>query len=130
MQSAAERIAEITETPTSTPDPLHDVMDTAKRDALAADMEANGWVGAPVVVLSETQALTGAHRIAAAAKADVNVPQVSIEDLCGICGLEWSAVRAEHGGDHGDDWYAAAAALRNLLPAEVVEYLGYDVDGA
>jgi hypothetical protein len=121
-----ELIAAITEIPTGTPDPLHSVVDPEKRDAIAADMAANGWIGAPIVILSETQALTGAHRIAASIEADyVPVPQVDVSDLCDAYGINW----AELVDGHYDDWYLAASALRDLLPSEVVEYLGYDVDG-
>lgn len=121
-----QTIARITEVATSIPDPLHDAVDPAKRDTLTAAMEEHGWVGAPIVILSEVQALTGSHRIAAAVKADVDVPRVTVEDLCEAYDLDWGAVRDEH----GDDWYTAATALRDLLPADVVDYLGYDVDGA
>lgn len=120
-------IASITETPTSTPDPLHSATDPAHVAAIAADMQTKGWVGAPVVILSEVQALTGAHRLAAAIEAGyVPVPQVPVTDLCKAYDIDWDALRVEH----DDDWYAAAAALRDLLPADVVNYLGYDVDGA
>ena len=123
-----ERIAEITDTPTGIPDPLHDWTDLAKRDELVESMEENGWIGAPIVVLSEIQALTGAHRIAAAVKAGVDAPRVTVEDLCALYGLDWASIRAEW-PDDTMSWYPAAASLRDRLPREVVEYLGYDVDG-
>lgn len=119
-----ERIAEITETTSGIPDPLHEAIDPAKRDALAASMEASGWIGAPVVILSEAQALTGSHRIAASIEAGyIPIPQVLVSDLCEAYGIDWDGLVAEC------NWYAAAGALRDLLPTEVVEYLGYDVDG-
>lgn len=123
--SPAELIASITEWRTCNPDPLHDVTDPRKVADLAADMETRGWVGPPIVVLSEVQAITGSHRLRAAIDAGLDtIPQVTIEDLCTTFGIDWEAHRADR-----DDWYTAAAELRDLLPAEIVAYLGYDVDG-
>lgn len=125
-----DRVAGITWTSAATLDRPDNPVDAAKRDELAADMTAHGWVGPPVVTLDEWQALTGAHRLAAVEMlrmddVRVEVPRVDVEDLCAAFGVDWPQVLA----DRWDDWYSAAAALRDLLPADVVDYLGYDVDG-
>lgn len=126
MQTTAGTIATITEVPSTIPDVLHRPEDAVKLAALVSDMTQRGWMGAPVVVLGD-QALTGSHRIMAAIDADyVPIPRVQVDALCETYGIDWVELRDEH----GDDWYAAAAALRDLLSQEVVEYLGYDVDGA
>lgn len=134
-----ERIDEITEfLENGTPNPLHEVMDVAKRDALAADMEACGWAGSPIVVDGDN-ALTGSHRIAAAELCktegiNVPIPCVEVADLCALYGLDWATKVTEWEealpGPFARPWYEAAAEVKRLLPAEVVEYLGYDVDGA
>jgi hypothetical protein len=127
MQHTTQQIAKITTTRANwAPDPLHPGTDEPKRvRALVADMEHRGWVGPPIVILSDVQALTGSHRIPAAIEADVPIPHVLVEELCEEYDLNWAALRATY----HDDWYQAAAALRDLLPRDVVEYLGYDVDG-
>lgn len=125
MQNTAERITEITETCSGGLDPMHEAIDADKLMELIAAMEMHGWVGAPVVCHGE-QALTGSHRMAAAREAGhVPVPRVDVSELCEAYGTDWDEVLAAH----CDDWYWAAAALRDLLPREVVTYLGYDVNG-
>jgi hypothetical protein len=92
-------------------------------------MATNGWQGAPIVADGEN-AFTGSHRIAAVARTlnedgiEVEIPFIQISDLCDLYGIDWAALLDEHG-----DTYEAAAELRTLLPAAVVAYLGYDVDG-
>lgn len=114
--------------------PLHEVTDPAKVDALAADMAEHGWRGAPIVTEggSGGNAFTGVHRIAAVARLlntegiETEVPYVDIADLCEQYDIDWAALLDEYDGET----YEAAAALRHLLPREVVDYLGLDVDGA
>jgi len=130
MSAEAARIAEITEVSHGGLNPLHDVTDRAKVASLAADMAERGWQGPPLVVDGEN-ALTGTHRIAAVRALRntegirVAVPRVEIADLCAAYGLDWAALRDQHDGDS----YWAAAALRDVLPPETVDYLGFDVDG-
>ena len=119
-------IAELVETPTNTPNPLHEVRDAEKLAGLMDSMTASGWVGAPVVVDGDW-AITGAHRIAAAMRLwnheriDIPIPRVEISDLCAVYGLDWAA----HVEDSGD-WYEAIRTIAERLPAVVVEYLGLD----
>lgn len=127
----AEHIAAITYAEPGSLNPLHEVVDRDKFNHLVTDMADNDWVGAPLVVDGEN-AFTGAHRIAAAAKlwnehgTAIEIPRVEISELCEMYGLDWADMVAEHDGDT----YEAAAALRSELPREVVDYLGFDVDGA
>lgn len=128
----AEQIATITDTARGSFNTLHEVTDRAKVVTLAHDMIERGWQGAPIVVDSEN-AFTGVHRIAAVAYAlreegeEIETPFVEISDLCELYGVDWSALLLD---EHDGDAYTAAAALRYALPREVVDYLGYDVDGA
>lgn len=128
----AHQISAITETRSHGLDPLHEPNNTAKVAELAASMKTNGWQGAPIVAAGE-QALTGSHRIAAVSHLwnrdgiDVEIPRVEIADLCELYGLHWTTILMD---EHDGDTYQAASALRELLPREVVGYLGYDVDGA
>lgn len=79
----------------------HEVRDSAKLAGLVESMRHEGWVGRPVLALSDPsqglRALTGSHRIAAARVAGVAVPALVIEqedlpagyelDLALGCGL-------------------------------------------
>lgn len=127
----AEHIAAITSAEAGSLNPLHAAVDRDKLNHLVADIDENGWQGAPLVVDGEN-AFTGAHRIAAAAKLwnehsiSVEIPRVEISDLCEMYGLDWAEMVEQYDGDT----YEAASALRAELPSEVVDYLGFDVDGA
>jgi hypothetical protein len=53
--------------------PVHEVRDEAKYEAIKASMQAHGWQGRPILVVDcgeYYQALTGSHRLAAAASLD------------------------------------------------------------
>lgn len=121
----------ITEIKSGGVDPLHEVTDQWKVAILVRDMAAHGWRGAPIVVAGE-QALTGTHRLAAVdvllctESVEIPIPRIEIRDLCELYGIDWDVLLDEN----GDVTYRAAAELRSLLPRDVVEYLGYDVDGA
>ena len=58
----------------------HKVRDWGKVEALATSMAANGWQGAPIVLLDDTQAMTGVHRLAACAQAEIEPETVLLED--------------------------------------------------
>lgn len=62
--------------------PLHEIEDEKKLADLTESMEAQGWVGDPIVVLdlgNEYRAASGTHRIEAAKNAEIDVPVISIE---------------------------------------------------
>lgn len=55
----------------------HEVDDPDKVEALSADMSANGWLGAPLLVTpGYVRAWNGTHRLAAAQAAGIDVPVV------------------------------------------------------
>jgi|AntRauTorcE11898_2_1112593.scaffolds.fasta_scaffold08831_2 hypothetical protein len=64
--------------------PLHAVTDTNKLATIADDMKKNGWTGNPVLIdddeSNEPKALTGSHRIAAAAIAGIDVEHYSLAE--------------------------------------------------
>lgn len=64
-------------------EPLHEVRDAGKLEALVASMERDGWQGRPLLVSARDGrffAYTGSHRIAAARAAGLDrVPVVIIE---------------------------------------------------
>lgn len=132
--SVAAKIAAITYTTADTFTPPHPVVDQGKVDTLAADMAVRGWHGPPIVIEGGPggTAYTGTHRLAAAIQARrdrdewVEVPYIDIGELCEVYGIDWN----ELCDNFYDITYQAAAELRFMLPREVVDYLGFDVDGA
>lgn len=106
--------------------PRHGVVDPAKRDRLAADMAANGWIGAPVVGDVETaQAITGSHRIPAAHAAGIEVPAVGLAELTAACGIDlWEFVATGGYVDLED----ALPHLCAALPGNIVEAYGLDIE--
>lgn len=134
--SIADRLDAITYAPSSMPDPPHEVVDYDKFRALVANMLERGWVGPPVVVDEGDYGLTGSHRIAAVREcrnehgAELAVPRVQVADLAAEFGLDWDALLGEQLQIFESPIAAAgwaAKELTDLLPAEVVEYLGYEV---
>lgn len=112
---------------TTFPTPAHQADDADRLAALRASMDENGWVGAPVLVDGE-QALTGSHRITAAAREMLDaIPRVEVRDLAAAYGIDWDALVADQCGDETLLWYRAAIELADLLSADVVAYLGMDL---
>lgn len=73
---ASTRLASIT--------PRHEVRDVAHRDAIAASMSEDGWIGRPLVVVDSGDgylALTGSHRLAAARLAGLDEVPVLVAVL-------------------------------------------------
>lgn len=111
--------------------PLHDAEDEAKLADLVESMAANGWVGAPVVVITtedgDPQAITGSHRIAAAREVGIDVPTVDVADLLAAHGRDLAGLVAEFEAAGFDlPWYGVVARLSELLPADVLGYYGLD----
>lgn len=103
--------------------PRHEVRDEIHRDTIAADMAANGWTGAPIVANVETtQAITGSHRIPAAAIAGIAVPAVDLAELCDACGIDLWEFAADYA-----DLEDALPHLCDALPAEIREAYGLDI---
>jgi ParB/Sulfiredoxin domain len=103
--------------------PWHDVEDADKVSRLSASMQKDGWTGAPVVVIDGGQAVTGSHRIAAALKADIEIPTVNIRDLFADAGLDYDdTVAVEYDGY----WYEVIVRADQFLPADLVDEYGLD----
>ena len=103
--------------------------DPAKVEAIRASLEESGWIGRPVVAIvapgrRKAQALTGSHRIAAAAAAGVEVHAVLIRD-----GAALAAIRSSAGWSLTDEaptnCYLIAQSLRlrgyRMLAALIME---------
>jgi hypothetical protein len=114
---------------------LHDAYETDKLGELTASMEANGWMGAPLVGSRELhyggqdRAYTGSHRWAAWRETERGdsgeaMPVVFIEDICEAHGIDFDALMDEYDGSD----FEAVVAAADLLPAETVEAYGLDLD--
>ncbi len=92
--------------------------------ALASDMAANGWVGAPILTWGDL-AVTGTHRIAAARIAEVDVPVIDLIELADD-GDAIAAYILQHADTEAV--YAGAEALALLIGRDEAHDLGLDVD--
>lgn len=95
--------------------PYHEAHDEAKVEALMESMAASGWQGRPVVV-EGTQALTGAHRLAAWRRLheDHNgVPTVSVADVFAAADLDWTEAMEDAGYDVADAMARLPDAVRD-----------------
>lgn len=64
--------------------PPHDVDDVQKVQTLGSSLQAEGWIGPPLLVAGN-QALTGTHRLAAAKSAGIRlVPVIGLRTLAGV----------------------------------------------
>jgi len=111
---------------------VHDAHDADKVAALAADMNTRGWAGAPLIAsrslheCGQDRAYTGSHRWQAwqdSAHAGEPMPCVFIEDLAAEHGIDFEDLVDEHGSD-----YTAAAKVGYLLPADIVDAYGLDLE--
>ena len=107
----------------------HEVRDEALLDTLAMSMARFGWVGAPIVVDGE-QAITGSHRLAAAAivmdrwergddVAEVKVEAVALRDLFEDAGLDLDEIALDANYD--------MVLIANALPASIKTKYGIDL---
>lgn len=84
---------------------MHEVVDEAKVKALAADIEARGWQGAPLVCWGE-QLITGTHRYAAVQQLgwlDSDIPTIELSEVFALAGLDLDAIHAEYGEPTSDE---------------------------
>lgn len=114
--------------------PLHEVQDEQKLANLVESMSADGWVGAPIVVVpgqdfgwgsGDPCAITGSHRIAAARIAGIDVEVIEIDELLAEQGTNLAELDDMYGDPNGDH-YEAITRLTDHLPADVVERYGLD----
>ena len=107
----------------------HEPTDEAKVAEIAASMESDGWVGAPLVTWGDELLLTGAHRYTAAkslAWPDSDIPTVDIADLAAAQGIDWDAHCAEWDVD-GIDSGMLPYAINDAIPAAVRDEYGIDI---
>lgn len=98
--------------------------DTDLVDEIAASMRADGWTGAPLVVLPDyARAYSGTHRLAAAEQAGLDeVPAVTLADVFEAHGLDLDEIAAAEGLSVLDDREQILAHL----PADTLAAYGLD----
>lgn len=109
--------------------PLHEAHDTEKVAALAASMERDGWIGAPLVVWGECL-LTGSHRYAAAMSLGwqhTDIPTVAVEDVFAEAGLDFDAICQDEDCDGIASPMLPYVLGADYLPADVRERYGLDL---
>jgi hypothetical protein len=101
--------------------PSHGIDRPADRDSIAENMAVNGWQGAPLVVDDRMTdggyLITGNHRQAAAISAGIEVPVVTLADLCEAVGVD---LEAYCDGSYDSEWEPAFWAI----PADVRDAYG------
>lgn len=106
----------------------HEATDASHVAELAASMEANGWQGAPLVLLGESELLTGAHRHTAYVEvfgSDYGIPTVLLEDLFTDAGLDLATVMEDEGCEYIGDGYTVEVI--DHLPVEIRDEYGIDI---
>lgn len=103
----------------------HPAPEEAKVEALAADMEQRGWVGAPIIAWGD-RAWTGTHRIPAwrLATEEYAVPTIQLADLLEAHGLNIDDYNELL--DY-DEAYAVARMAADL-PAATRDTYGLDLE--
>ena len=112
-------------------DTLHEIDDEAKAQQLAADMDARGWHGAPLIA-DGTQLLTGAHRYHAwtriCERPASEIPIVDIRDLFATQNLDYDALMADEAFEGLDWWERLLIVVRENLSADVLHEYGIDIE--
>ncbi|WP_215544872.1 hypothetical protein [Amycolatopsis sp. CA-230715] len=127
----AERVNALAEHATGIFNAPHDVVDRGKLAALMRDMAERGWQGPPLLVDGEN-AFTGSHRIGAVSGLwnteciEIVIPYVEAAELCAEFDVDWATLVEDNAADFGDIT-DLSQRLAELLPAEVVDYLGMDL---
>lgn len=110
--------------------PYHEVRDYDHLKTLMESMEANGWVGAPLVIWDGEYLITGSHRYAAAMElgwSENEIPTIELADVFAEAGLDFIELHREYGeptiSDHG-----ILVALVNELPKEIRDKYGIDIN--
>lgn len=117
-------------------EPAHEVRSEAYAAELAESMRANGWQGAPVVIVerdgADPLAVTGSHRIAAARAADILIPIVYLADITDAHGIDLAGlIEGAPAFEFDTDLavFQAAYTAAELLPTEVETAYGLDLHG-
>ncbi|MEM7048923.1 MAG: ParB N-terminal domain-containing protein [Acidobacteriota bacterium] len=108
---------------------LHEVHDECKVEALAESMRAEGWIGRSILVLDETMALSGTHRLAAAIEAGIEVPIYRISagawDPDTAEEQQWAADLADARDDE-----ERLAILEQIGDAEAIEIMTAEIEAS
>ena len=112
-------------------EPLHEVTDQAKVNALAKAIERDGWQGAPLVADGD-QLLTGVHRYAALRQLEWGMAQIDevtidIRDIFAEADLDFEAEVDAVISQYSDPIVAVIDTLR-LLSHDVRERYGIDCE--
>ena len=110
--------------------PYHEVRDYDHVKKLMESMEANGWVGAPLVIWGGEYLITGSHRYAAAMElgwSEREIPTIELAEVFAEAELDFDELHKQYGeptiSDHG-----MLVALLNELPEEIREKYGIDIN--
>lgn len=106
----------------------HEPRDADKTDAISAEMEINGWKGRPVIIAEAGDyhiAITGTHRLAAAARTGIEVSAVFLPD--DLTEEEWELI---HDATDDDDLLAALYRIADGRSdmEEVIETMIAEID--
>lgn len=108
--------------------PLHKPEDQDHLVEIIQSIEANGWIGAPLVIFGD-QLITGSHRYAACQAldwSDGEIPTVALEDIFAYCGLDFETLSAEEGNPDPITDMIDFTALLAYLPSAVRAEYGID----
>lgn len=108
--------------------PYHEVHDAAKVERLAASIDANGWQGAPLVVVDGEFLITGVHRYAACRKLyipDNEIPTIELSDVFAEAGIDLDAALSAEGYPAVGEPLFEAVVLD--LPHSIREKYGLDL---
>lgn len=97
----------------------HEVRDETKLGELVASMQADGWVGSPLVADGD-QLLTGAHRYVAAQEAGIEAEVIDIREIA----PDWDALIEETGMSYD---VAVEQVCIHELAADIKAEYGIDI---
>jgi hypothetical protein len=101
--------------------PYHDAFESEKLAQLIESMQANGWVGAPLVYFDD-HLMTGSHRYRAAELAGLEtIPCVNYSDVFCVDADEVDEIVRNQ-----DNWVVELTYLALDSDPEIAKYLGMD----
>lgn len=110
--------------------PLHAVTDETKVKGIIASIEANGWVGVPLVFVGDGELITGAHRFEAMRRLGLEgeIPVIELAEIFAEAGLDLDEIAAEYDNPNVDESYDDFQYMVNHeLPYEILNRYGIDI---